>query len=312
MQLTAQDKDVAEFSEPGQELPVPLTRFCVCFPVSYGVAFLCSRILLDYPPRRSNELSNDETREPSQSVTIAMNSYQAWNGKFDAERPLVPTHQNQVSGSAVAPRSPMPSRQSSGLTEPDEASNIFEDTQERWVPEASRASSPMPAALAGKRKPPDSTYLQAGTRSRRPSNVDSRPPPVPPKVSLRSAATSFSSTSGQVVITDVTPSIHLDAATGGTLYLKKCEQCGEQGGDVWYCNICDTSFCDVCWKGQFVHRKAPRGGLPHEKTDVNIAKKVQNVLSPPTNDHIREQMYKADEITSWFGKYVRNTNGDSG
>ncbi|KAK8121780.1 hypothetical protein PG984_010450 [Apiospora sp. TS-2023a] len=197
----------------------------------------------------------------------------------------------------MTPRNSVPQRQASELTEADETPDIFEDAQERWVFEASRASSPLPTVPAVSLSPPETTYLQAGRRSRRSSSVDERPPPVPPKTAPQPLAAVPLQATVDEALAPGAPS-----ATGNeTIYQKKCEQCEEHGKDVWYCNICDTSFCDPCWNGQFVHRKPPRGGLPHEKTDVNIAEKVQNVLSPPTDNWAREQLYKADEITSWFG-----------
>ncbi|ORY63334.1 acyl transferase/acyl hydrolase/lysophospholipase [Pseudomassariella vexata] len=79
-----------------------------------------------------------------------------------------------------------------------------------------------------------------------------------------------------------------------------CEVCENSTGAIWFCNVCISSFCETCWAAQFVHRKA-RGGALHEKTNPDIAEKVNNVLSPPTDDRVREQLYKADEVTSWFG-----------
>ncbi|KAK8017030.1 FabD/lysophospholipase-like protein [Apiospora rasikravindrae] len=211
----------------------------------------------------------------------------------------VPMQQRQGSGSAAAPRNSTPQRQASELTEADETPDIFEDAQERWVFEASRASSPLPEAPTISMSPPEANYLQANRRSRGNSSADARPPPVPPKTAPQPiAAVPFQATVEEAVAPNAQS---LPTAASGTIYQKKCEQCEEHGKDVWYCNICETSFCDQCWNGQFVHRKPPRGGLPHEKTDINVAEKVQNVLSPPTDNWVREQLYKADEITSWFG-----------
>lgn len=254
-----------------------------------------------------------------------MRSYHAWSGRSDAENAPIPMRQSQASGSATAPSEPTPQRRTSDLTEPDETPDVFEDAQERWVFEASRASSPLPAAQAASVNPPEATYLyMEGRRSRRTSSVDMSPPPVPPKVTLQPiTAVPLQATVEEAVALNVSPgrpptrqplsgAPPPSAAATETLYQKKCEQCEEHRKDVWYCNICETSFCDQCWSGQFVHRKPPRGGLPHEKTDVNVAEKVQNVLSPPTDNWVREQLYKADEITSWFGRIDYNIVGDYG
>ncbi|KAK8072958.1 FabD/lysophospholipase-like protein [Apiospora saccharicola] len=194
----------------------------------------------------------------------------------------IPMQQHRGSGSSAAPRNSIPQRQASELTEADDTPDIFEDAQERWVFEASRASSPLPTVPAK-----ESKELQC-RRKTPTSSPKAAPQPL--------AAVPLQATVDEAIAPGA------PSATGNeTIYQKKCEQCEEHGKDVWYCNICDTSFCDPCWNGQFVHRKPPRGGLPHEKTDVNVAEKVQNVLSPPTDNWVREQLYKADEITSWFG-----------
>ncbi|KAK6860680.1 hypothetical protein PG995_004316 [Apiospora arundinis] len=237
-----------------------------------------------------------------------MKSYQVWN-------PSIPVRQAQgsVSGSgaesSATPRTSTPQRQASDLTDADETPDVFEDAQERWVFETSRTSSPLPTVPAVSFRSPESAYLQVGRRSRTTSSAaEIQPPPVPPNIALEPAAAipikatveeATITTAPAAPATPVAPPI--PATIAKTAYQKKCEQCEQHGKDVWYCNICETSFCDQCWNGQFVHRKPPRGGLPHEKTDINIAEKVHNVLSPPTDNWVREQLYKDDEVTSWFG-----------
>jgi hypothetical protein len=48
-------------------------------------------------------------------------------------------------------------------------------------------------------------------------------------------------------------------------------------------------------------KKLGPGGVPHEKTKPAVAERVRNALAPPGDDRLREQMYRDDEITSWFG-----------
>lgn len=87
-------------------------------------------------------------------------------------------------------------------------------------------------------------------------------------------------------------------------YDKRCEMCNRHVRQVWYCNVCKFSLCNTCWESQFVHRQPFRGGrgeVPHEKTDPMIAEKVQKVMFPPVDEWTREQLYRDDEITSWFG-----------
>ncbi|KAJ8132096.1 hypothetical protein O1611_g1529 [Lasiodiplodia mahajangana] len=51
---------------------------------------------------------------------------------------------------------------------------------------------------------------------------------------------------------------------------------------------------------EVVHRRPGRGNF-HEKTNPEIAAKVHNVLSPPTNELVRNDLYEADASTAWFG-----------
>lgn len=79
-----------------------------------------------------------------------------------------------------------------------------------------------------------------------------------------------------------------------------CECCEEKLPDVWFCNICTWSFCGKCWDSQVVHRKVQKGPS-HEKTSLDTAVKVHNVLYPPTDEMVRSSLYKADASTAWFG-----------
>jgi hypothetical protein len=83
-----------------------------------------------------------------------------------------------------------------------------------------------------------------------------------------------------------------------------CEQCENQGPDVFTCNVCNFYFCGKCWDMQMPHRKKRLGpgGIPHEKTPPDVAKKVGRALDPPTDQKVREGLYEADELTAWFGK----------
>ncbi|GAW26646.1 putative lysophospholipase-like protein [Rosellinia necatrix] len=60
------------------------------------------------------------------------------------------------------------------------------------------------------------------------------------------------------------------------------------------------NFCEQCWDAQVVHKKHRRG-IPHEKTNPDVAAKVHNVLSPPQDEDVREELYKVDAPTAWFG-----------
>jgi energy-coupling factor transporter ATP-binding protein EcfA2 len=82
-----------------------------------------------------------------------------------------------------------------------------------------------------------------------------------------------------------------------------CDHCQTLGHQRFHCNVCNYVFCDPCWMLQFPHR-VPRSGpgvLPHEKTDVHIAKKISNVFSPQSKEEQREKLHMDDIDTTWFG-----------
>lgn len=49
-----------------------------------------------------------------------------------------------------------------------------------------------------------------------------------------------------------------------------------------------------------MQRKAP-GSIPHEKTDVGIAKKIKAILEAKTTSAEQDILHKNDEDTTWFG-----------
>ena len=89
---------------------------------------------------------------------------------------------------------------------------------------------------------------------------------------------------------------------------KSCDECGVLEGvpyGLWYCNVCRFIFCNICWDDQLPHRRDQLGpgGIPHEKTELDVAEKVSNVLSPLVPDLEREKLCYNDEATAWFGKH---------
>jgi hypothetical protein len=81
-----------------------------------------------------------------------------------------------------------------------------------------------------------------------------------------------------------------------------CEICLTCGHQRHYCNVCTVVFCDSCWETQFLHRmKRFNPGLPHEKTDPYVAKKIGGVLNPQLKEEQREQLHHDDIDTTWFG-----------
>jgi hypothetical protein len=82
---------------------------------------------------------------------------------------------------------------------------------------------------------------------------------------------------------------------------KLCECCEEKKSRIWNCSYCDMNFCDTCWARQGPHKPGKTGpdGLPHEKGDPNIVKRLKNILSPPTDIGEQQQLHVDDEDTTW-------------
>ena len=49
-----------------------------------------------------------------------------------------------------------------------------------------------------------------------------------------------------------------------------------------------------------MHRKAP-GSIPHERTDIRVAKKIKAILEAKTTSAEQDILHKKDEDTTWFG-----------
>ena len=80
----------------------------------------------------------------------------------------------------------------------------------------------------------------------------------------------------------------------------QCDQCEERIHNIQSCNVCESSYCETCWMKAAPHRngKLGPGGIPHEKTDPNIATKIRSILEPDAN---QRQAHEDDEATTWFG-----------
>jgi hypothetical protein len=81
-----------------------------------------------------------------------------------------------------------------------------------------------------------------------------------------------------------------------------CEDCDEVLSE-FFCNVCQCSLCGDCWDRQPAHRRkrlAP-GQIPHEKTELLLANRIQRVFSFSGDARTFERLHKDDEITAWFG-----------
>ena len=97
----------------------------------------------------------------------------------------------------------------------------------------------------------------------------------------------------------------------------KCEDrhCpDDSGARVWYCDDCNSLYCDSCWNNQVPHgrEKVARDGLPHEKTRREVVEKLKAILDPPADIQKLQSMHQEDEETTWFSvdqKYFIDMHG---
>lgn len=98
------------------------------------------------------------------------------------------------------------------------------------------------------------------------------------------------------------PGRHRGASTSGPS-LRSCDDCKELGEQRWYCNLCTVSLCQACWERMLPHRLGRLGpdNVPHEKTDHNVAEKIQASLEPKMTEAEQEELHRLDDNTTWFG-----------
>jgi hypothetical protein len=85
--------------------------------------------------------------------------------------------------------------------------------------------------------------------------------------------------------------------------VKVCDICELPTPPIWNCSYCDTDFCDSCWGKQGPHRPGKKGpdGLPHEKANPDVVRRLKDILTPPTSHSEQQLLHIADEDTTWFG-----------
>jgi hypothetical protein len=86
-----------------------------------------------------------------------------------------------------------------------------------------------------------------------------------------------------------------------------CDDCQNLKSDLSFCNLCQCIFCTECWEKQSLHRKkafAP-GGVPHEKAELELARRIQDVFSTAVSDSDLERLHVEDHDTAWFGMPCR-------
>ncbi|OQO10125.1 hypothetical protein B0A48_04482 [Cryoendolithus antarcticus] len=81
------------------------------------------------------------------------------------------------------------------------------------------------------------------------------------------------------------------------------DRCAGAQKPIWHCVDCDSSYCSTCWPLQGPHKPKKRGrdGLPHEKTDPLVARRLDAILNPTKDPLEIQRLHEADQLTKWFG-----------
>ncbi|KAM0796183.1 acyl transferase/acyl hydrolase/lysophospholipase [Usnea florida] len=83
-----------------------------------------------------------------------------------------------------------------------------------------------------------------------------------------------------------------------------CDVCLTFDTNLAYCNVCDANLCPTCWEKQIAHRPSTRrrdGGMPHEKTDLALSRKIDSALRPRRTEEKETELHAQDQATTWFG-----------
>ena len=83
-----------------------------------------------------------------------------------------------------------------------------------------------------------------------------------------------------------------------------CGICQNQVDSSSYCSGCGHNFCDRCWSVQIAHRPGSVADPPHERSDPEITKRLQGILTPSKNPDTQKQLHLEDSETTWL-RYVR-------
>jgi ABC-type multidrug transport system fused ATPase/permease subunit len=84
--------------------------------------------------------------------------------------------------------------------------------------------------------------------------------------------------------------------------VEMCDQCNRIRDDVSFCPVCEFHYCSAHWDSQLLHqRQIVKDGVPHERTNPRLAKRVKSIIEPSWTDDQQIQHHRADEDTTWFG-----------
>ncbi|TKA29096.1 hypothetical protein B0A54_16206 [Friedmanniomyces endolithicus] len=81
------------------------------------------------------------------------------------------------------------------------------------------------------------------------------------------------------------------------------DRCGSQQQPVSHCVDCDSSYCSECWPRQGPHKpnKKGRDGVPHEKTNPHVVRRLKETLNPTRKPEQIQKLHEQDASTKWFG-----------
>lgn len=81
-----------------------------------------------------------------------------------------------------------------------------------------------------------------------------------------------------------------------------CDDCETTGPDRYHCDICLYNYCQNCWEKVLLHRREPsRGQVRHEKTDLELARKIEASIRPDRSSKEDSDLHMDDRAALWFG-----------
>jgi hypothetical protein len=83
------------------------------------------------------------------------------------------------------------------------------------------------------------------------------------------------------------------------------DDCESSNIELFFCAACVCTVCAGCWDKQIAHKKnrLGPGGIPHEKTQLGVARQLEAVFSNQQNEAAFQKLHQEDEGTIWFGEF---------
>jgi hypothetical protein len=88
-----------------------------------------------------------------------------------------------------------------------------------------------------------------------------------------------------------------------------CDSCECSNAELFFCAVCPCMLCSDCWETQIAHKKnkIAFGGIPHEKTQPLVARRLQTVFFNRHDEVTFQKLHEKDEDTIWFGEFSGET-----